>query len=274
MHLRACHARSDGSRFILYPLHEYRIKLRQFSLASDAHRAEKEAYLNTLRTSSSHSNHHVNFITILLDDAGFDFSSFGNKAIHTPHIDALAARSTVAQKCYSGHPVCTPSRASFLTGRYPARTGLGVFPSGLFLFPHQTWLATVLRWVGYAEGLLTDEISIADMLSSAGWRTGYVGKWHLGSRSPHLPNDFGFQSFFGTLYSNDMAPFDIWASRTIHTPCDSVDQKQLTPLFGEAAVRFIEDSVAAETSFFLQVATNAPHDPHDDLVYVRQWAMV
>ena len=246
---------------IVKPVLEYRETLKAFSVASEVHRRKKAEYLKSLRSVNGKGGNGVNFITILLDDAGFDFSCFGNKAIQTPHIDALAARSTIKQKCYSGHPVCTPSRASLITGRYAARTGLGTFPSGLVLFPHQTWIATFLSWFGFSEGLNQDEISIGDVFSNAGWRTGFVGKWHLGSKSPYLPNDFGFESFFGTLYSNDMAPFDLWANKTVHTPHEEVDQKLLTPLFGDESIKFIEQSIAAGDNFFLQLATNAPHDP-------------
>ena len=90
------------------PVLEYRERLKVFSVASNVHRRKKAEYLESLRAVSRKGGNGVNFITILFDDAGFDFSCFGNKAIQTPHIDALAERSTIKQKCYSGHPVCTP----------------------------------------------------------------------------------------------------------------------------------------------------------------------
>ena len=247
-------------------LHNFRNKINPYSHPSLQHISLKKQYLNNLQKMNLAKKSNKNFIVILLDDAGFDFSYFGSRAVRTPHIDALAENSQIAKACYSGSPVCTPSRATFMTGRITSRTGLGIFPTGMVLFPPEWFIAKIIHYVfGYARGLLEDEISIGDVMSAAGWNSKYVGKWHLGARSPHLPSNFGFENYFGTLYSNDMSPFDIYTNKTITTKSEHVDQKYLTPKYGEESVTFIEENGKEKKNFFLMLATNMPHDP----LYVR-----
>lgn len=99
---------------------------------------------------------------------------------------------------------------------------------------------------------------MADLLKAAGYATGMVGKWHLGDRSPSLPNDMGFDSYFGALYSNDMEPFALYANGEIAVEAPA-DQRYLTERYTEAATRFIEQHV--QEPFFLYFAHNFPHDP-------------
>ncbi len=106
--------------------------------------------------------------------------------------------------------------------------------------------------------LPAEEITLADLLKAAGYATGMVGKWHLGDRSPSLPNDMGFDSYFGAHYSNDMAPFALYANRDIAVAAP-VDQRYLTERYTQAATGFIEQH--AQAPFFLYFAHNFPHDP-------------
>lgn len=205
-----------------------------------------------------------NIVFILYDDMGYGdigAGAAGSSMIATPNIDQLAAAGVVLSDFYSPAPACTPARAAYLTGRLAPRAGLPnvIFPTGstkglilnTLLAPH-----TNVR-------LPAEEITLADLLGAAGYATGMVGKWHLGDRSPSLPNDMGFDSFFGALYSNDMEPFALYANRELVIDAPA-DQRYLTERYTEAAVAFIERH--AQQPFFLYFAHNFPHDP----LYVRQ----
>ena len=107
-----------------------------------------------------------------------------------------------------------------MTGRWPIRTGLThiVFPAG-------QPLDSLLRFGGGPVRLPADEITLAEALGAAGYATAMVGKWHLGDAKPSLPNDFGFDRFFGVLYSNDMSPLALWRDREILEP-HPIDQSR------------------------------------------------
>lgn len=200
-----------------------------------------------------------NVIFILFDDMGYGDIGAGasdNRLVKTPHIDQLAAHGVVLTDFYSPAPVCTPSRAGYLTGRLAPRAGLPyvVFPSG-------SAKGIVLGAIANPNAnsrLPSEEITLADMLGAAGYATGMIGKWHLGDTSPSLPNDMGFDSFYGSLYSNDMKPFALYRDKAIDVAAP-VDQRRLTELYTAAATNFIEDH--ARENFFLYFAHNFPHDP-------------
>lgn len=122
-----------------------------------------------------------NVVLVFTDDQGYgDLGCFGSPYIDTPNVDQMAdegARFTDFQAA----PVCTPSRTALMTGSYAARVGLA---DGV-LFP------------GDDEGLHSEEVTIADVLSEAGYAS-CIGKWHLGDHHPFLPTDHGFDSYFGT----------------------------------------------------------------------------
>ena len=154
-----------------------------------------------------------NIILILADDLGInDISTFGGGVaggrVTTPHIDQLAAQGAVFSQAYAGNATCAPSRAMILTGRYPARTGFEFTPTPSGMGPMVAMVASSMdnglppgvfneaaaaAAVPYEEqGLPSSEITIAEVLKSAGYYTAHIGKWHLG-RSPGLtPNDQGF----------------------------------------------------------------------------------
>jgi arylsulfatase A len=195
-----------------------------------------------------------NFVVILFDDLGWgDLGAYRSQAPATPRLDRLAAHGAVFDTYYAAAPYCTPSRAGLLTGRWPIRTGLTqvVFPGG-----HPIDL--VQRATGRPIRLPADEITLADALRAGGYATSAIGKWHLGSEAPSLPNDLGFEHYFGVLHSNDMQPLPIWRDREIVEP-HPVDQRTLTRRYTEEAVAFIEAN--RERPFFLYVAHNFPHEP-------------
>ena len=131
-----------------------------------------------------------NFIIVSIDDLGYaDIGPYGSKINRTPNLDRMAAEGRKLTSFY-GAPVCSPSRASLLTGCYAKR----VLPIPHVLFP------------GNAVGLSPAEITLAEVLKSKGYATGIVGKWHLGDQPEMLPLQQGFDEWVGLPYSNDMGP--------------------------------------------------------------------
>jgi arylsulfatase A len=128
-----------------------------------------------------------NVIIILTDDQGYnDLGCYGSPNIKTPNLEKMAANGMRFTDFYVTSSVCSPSRASLLTGRLPARNGIG----GV-LIPGQA-------------GLAQSEITFAEMLKEKGYKTACYGKWHLGDDAAYLPTKQGFDEYFGIPYSNDM----------------------------------------------------------------------
>ena len=182
-----------------------------------------------------------NIIVILADDLGYgDVGSFGAEKIKTPRIDQLAAEGIRFTQFYAASPVCTPSRAGLLTGRYPSRLGIQ------HVFLHDSH-----------DGMAQSEITIAEQLKRAGYHTGMVGKWHLGHLDRYMPWNQGFDEFYGVPFSNDMANFFFYENQDIlHEP---IDQRFLTRRYTEKAVDYIERH--AGQPFFLYLAHSMPHVP-------------
>ncbi len=134
-----------------------------------------------------------NVLLINCDDLGYgDLGCYGSTRNATPAIDRLAAEGVRFTDFYQASPVCSPSRAALLTGCYPPRIGFGSFDGLPVLFP------------GQGIGLARDEVTLARVLSEAGYRTEMIGKWHCGDQTGFLPVDHGFDHWFGLPYSNDM----------------------------------------------------------------------
>lgn len=218
------------------------------------HLAQKQAYLKSIKPIAGKV---PNIVLVLFDDLGFgDLSSYGNRLIKTPNIDALARRGMKLEQFYSASPVCTPSRAALLSGRYPERA----HAANHVFFPSSHPMATIRRSLGWANALPQDEILLPEVLSRAGYVTGAFGKWHLGDQPGHRPTDFGFQDYFGILYSNDMAPETLWRGNVVDTPAEKTDQGTLTERITDEAVAFLRKN--AKKPFFAYVPYTAPHLPH------------
>ena len=187
-----------------------------------------------------------NVIFIYADDMGYgDLGAFGAKAIRTPNLDRMAAEGLRLTSFYSVSPVCTPSRAALLTGRYAARMGI-----------QNMHLSNVLTFQD-TTGLPTDETTIATALKALGYATACIGKWHLGHLAPHRPIDHGFDYYYGIPYSNDMQPSMLKRmDEIIEQP---VQQETLTARYTAEAIGFIERN--KNRPFFLYLPHNMPHIP-------------
>jgi arylsulfatase A len=195
-----------------------------------------------------------NVVLINCDDLGYgDLGCYGSLLNTTPAIDRLAAEGMRFDSLYMASPVCSPSRAAMLTGCYPPRIGFGEFEGLPVLFP------------GQGLGLAPTEVSIATVLSAAGYRTQLVGKWHCGDQPPFLPTNHGFDHYFGLPYSNDMGrqvsgllerrwpdypPLPLLLDDTVIE--QQPDQASLTERYVAEALRFMRESAAQP--FFLYFA--------------------
>lgn len=202
-----------------------------------------------------------NVVIIFMDDMGYgDPECYNGFQYSTPNINKLAADGMRFTNFYSAQAVCTASRAGLLTGCYPNR--LGIF--GAF-FP---WTSIALN---------PKETTIASMLKEAGYKTGMVGKWHLGAEDPYLPLNYGFDEYLGLPYSNDMWPHDdlgkpvidsslrsyfpklplINGNKTVKNITSLKEQAELTTLYTRRAAAFINEN--KNKPFFLYLAHSMPH---------------
>jgi arylsulfatase A-like enzyme len=201
-----------------------------------------------------------NLVVILADDYGYgDCGIHGCKDIPTPHLDTLAKNGVRCSNGYVSAPQCSPTRAGLLTGRYQQRFG----------HEHNAALA--------GSSLPLTETTLADRLKAAGYATGLVGKWHLGSEDEkHHPLSRGFQEFFGFLGgANPYLPRAETGivPRILRGREDAKEKAYLTDAFGREAVAFIERH--QKEPFFLYLAFNAPHGPLEaSKQYLKRFAAI
>tara|TARA_R110002049_G_scaffold285698_4_gene466935 strand:+ start:46393 stop:48192 length:1800 start_codon:yes stop_codon:yes gene_type:complete len=180
-----------------------------------------------------------NILFVLTDDQGWwDLGMRGNEDIDTPVIDAFSREGVDFTRFYAA-PVCAPTRAGIMTGRFCFRTGL-----------YNT------RFGGDTMGI--DEITMAEMMKKAGYRTGCFGKWHLGKYAPYQPHNRGFDEFLGH-YHGHIDEYD-YPDQIVHNGRPVEARRYVTDLFTDAAIEFIETS--GDQPWFCFVPFNAPHSPH------------
>jgi arylsulfatase A len=212
------------------------------------------AYLDSIQPSPAPETL-PNIVIILCDDLGY--GDLESPAINTLNLTRMAAEGTRLSSFYATSSVCSPSRAGLLTGRYPVRT-LITTPL-LSTYDAMNVVMDVLGRYSYnVRGIPQDEVLLSEVLSRRGYRTALVGKWHLGGTPGYLPNDRGFDTFYGALWSNDDQPYAIYRDRQMEVPAPA-DQNVLTRNFTLAALDFIRSN--KEHPFFLYLAHAMPHVP-------------
>ena len=178
-----------------------------------------------------------NVILIMTDDQGWgDIRSHGNDKIDTPVLDKLAADGARFERFFVS-PVCAPTRASLLTGRYHLRTGTHGVTRGY-------------------ENMRSEEVTIAEALKQAGYATGCFGKWHNGAHYPYNPNGQGFDEFLGFCCGHWNNYFD---TKLEHNGQTVETKGYISDVFTDAAINFIEKN--KEHPFFCYIPYNAPHSP-------------
>lgn len=199
----------------------------------------------------SRAGERPNVLLILADDQGtLDAKCYGSGDLHTPHLDGLARDGVRFSQFYVGAPVCSPSRAALLTGRCPQRAGVpGNVPSE----------------AGRA-GMPTEQVTLAEVLKGAGYRTALVGKWHLGTIPECSPNAQGFDAFFGFKAGciDNWSHFFYWSGPHFHDLHDDEEEVyedglHFTRLMVREAKRFLEEK--SDRPFFLYLPFNIPHYP-------------
>ena len=194
-----------------------------------------------------------NVILIITDDQGYgDLGATGNPVLRTPNLDAMASRSARMTTFYVS-PVCAPTRASLMTGRYNYRT------------------RAIDTFVGRAM-MEPEEVTMAEVLGAAGYRTGIFGKWHLGDNYPMRPIDQGFEEALVHRGGGIGQPSDPpggegrYTNPILFHNGEAVQmQGYCTDIYFDAALNWIEARRAADEPFFAYIATNAPHGPYHDV---------
>ncbi len=200
-----------------------------------------------------------NVILINCDDLGYgDLGCYGSTRNQTPAIDSLADAGIRFTDFYMASPVCSPSRGAMLTGCYPPRINFDTFGE------EQRWVL----FPGMAEGLSPDEYTIANLFKDCGYKTKMVGKWHCGDQKEFSPVNYGFDSYYGLPYSNDMGrqvnrhefpPLPLM--RNAEVIQEQPDQTSLTERYTEEAVSFIRDAYENDEQYFLYFAHMYVHQP-------------
>ncbi|MCA9046012.1 MAG: sulfatase [Planctomycetaceae bacterium] len=225
-------------------------------------------FVVALFTSLTHAAERPNFVIINIDDLGYaDIGPFGSEINRTPNLDRMAAEGRKLT-CFYAAPVCSPSRASLMTGCYPKRS---------LSIPH-------VLFPGNDVGLDPGEITIAELLKEQGYATGIIGKWHLGDQEAFLPLKQGFDYYYGLPYSNDMGPPSDGIKSNLGAPLPKMqpdkkyqpplplirnntvlkrmlaeDQTRMVTEYTAEAVKFIEGH--QDGPFFLYLPHSAVHFP-------------
>ena len=194
-----------------------------------------------------------NVIIVITDDQGYgDFGATGNKIIETPNIDAMAKRSVLWDNFYVS-PVCSPTRASLMTGRYNHRT-----------YCVDTWLGRSM--------MATEEVTIAEVLQEAGYATGIFGKWHLGDNYPMRTIDQGFEESIvhrGGGLAQPADPIENDRRYTnpilIHNGEEVATKGYCTDVYFDHAQDWIREMQKEDRPFFAYIPLNAPHGPYHDV---------
>ncbi len=195
-----------------------------------------------------------NLVVILFDDLGYgDVGAYGSP-IRTPAIDRLAAEGALFRHGYSASPYCSAARAGLLTGRFAVRSGLDHVVQAPW-----TWRDLLLRLGWRNRRLPLEEITLAELLSAAGYATAAFGKWHLGDEPPSLPHQRGFDEFFGLLHSNDQGRPRVWRDGEV-VERHPIDQATLTRRYTAEAERFLRRQ-QRDRPFFLYLPHTFPHVP-------------
>ena len=211
-----------------------------------------------------------NVLFIMMDDLGYGDISANGAIYDTPNIDRIADEGVQFVNFYSSYSVCSPSRFAALTGRYPYRGYADnvIYPTVDTITPFaSTRIFNSVEMGANADGMLGDEITIAEVLKSAGYATGCFGKWHLGDYGEYLPTNQGFDYFYGSHHVNDMTPFyhvreENGEYEIVHGTDELKDQSNATKWIYEELNSWITDTAKnSDQPFFAYYATPWPHAP-------------
>ena len=217
-----------------------------------------------------------NVLFILMDDMGYGDTSLNGAIYDTPNMDRIGEEGLNFDNFYSSYSVCSPARFALMTGRYPFRGYADnvIYPTVDTLSPFaQTRIFNSIEMGNNCDGMLGDEITIAEVFKNAGYNTGAFGKWHLGDYGEYLPTNQGFDYFYGSHHVNDMTPFYhvqeengeyeiVKGTDDLRDENGKKDQRLASEWIHEEINSWITEQVTeSDEPFFAYYATPWPHAP-------------
>ena len=217
-----------------------------------------------------------NVLFILMDDMGYADTSLNGAIYDTPNMDRIGEEGLNFDNFYSSYSVCSPARFALMTGRYPFRGYADnvIYPTVDTLSPFaQTRIFNSIEMGNNCDGMLGDEITVAEVFKNAGYNTGAFGKWHLGDYGEYLPTNQGFDYFYGSHHVNDMTPFYhvqeengeyeiVKGTDDLRDENGKKDQGEMTEWIHEEITDWITEQVTtSDEPFFAYYATPWPHAP-------------
>lgn len=224
-------------------------------------------YLNSI---DKNAEGKPNVLFILMDDMGWGDISLNGAIYDTPNIDSIGREGLQLDNFYSSYSVCSPARFAALTGRYPYRGFADnvMYPTVQTLSPFaSTRIFNSIEMGNNCDGMLGDEITIAEVLKSAGYNTGCFGKWHLGDYGEYLPTNQGFDYFYGSHHVNDMVPFyhareQLGEYTIVHGTDELKDQSKATEWIHDEMTAWLENVIDnSPEPFFCTYTSPWPHAP-------------
>ncbi len=223
-------------------------------------------YLGSVDDADSDS---PNVLVIMMDDLGYGDVSLNGAIYDTPNIDSIGENGLNFENFYSSYSVCSPARFAALTGRYPYRGYADnvIYPTVDTISPFAaTRIFNSVEMGANVDGMMGDEITIAEVFQSAGYVTGAFGKWHLGDYGEYLPTNQGFDYFYGSHHVNDMTPFYHVTEESgewtiVHGTDELKDQSQASEWIHEEITSWITEQVQSGETFFAYYASPWPHAP-------------
>ncbi len=224
-------------------------------------------YLNKVDNKATKDS--PNVLVIMMDDLGYADVSLNGAIYDTPNIDSIGENGLNFTNFYSAYSVCSPARFAALTGRYPYRGYADnvIYPTIQTFSPFaQTRIFNSVEMGNNADGMLGDEITIAETFKAAGYNTGAFGKWHLGDYGEYLPTNQGFDYFYGSHHVNDMKPFyhvteENGEWEIAHSTKELKDQSMASKWIHDEISSWIAEQAQSDEPFFAYYATPWPHAP-------------
>ncbi len=229
-------------------------------------------YLDNIKKNADKNS--PNVLVILMDDLGYGDTSYNARkggqtpAFETPNIDWIAQSGIDYDNFYASYSVCSPSRFALMTGRYPYRGYADnvMYPTINTLAPVATTRPfNAIELGANCDGMLGDEVTMAESFQKAGYSTGCFGKWHLGDYGQYLPTNQGFDYFYGSHHVNDMVPFyhstETNGEYAISVGTEKLDQNEATKIIHNETAQWIADKADKDEPFFAYYATPWPHAP-------------
>ena len=210
-----------------------------------------------------------NVLFILMDDMGWGDISANGAIFDTPNFDRICDEGVSFDNFYSSYSVCSPARFAAMTGRYPFRGFADnvMYPTVNCVSPFaQTRLYNSIEMGANCDGMLGDEITIAEVFQNAGYDTACFGKWHLGDYGEYLPTNQGFDYFYGSHYVNDMKPFYHVAEENgefeiRHGTDELKDQSKATEWINNEMFSWLDKELESDNPFFIYYSSPWPHAP-------------